>query len=230
MRKLTIIVRNEIDNYRKNIAILAIVVLPIFMSKMISYTMHVAGQETFLLSVWILFAQLMVGIMLTGPNLVEEREMRTFDALLCTPVSFRFIILSKGLATLCVSIVCQLCVYILNTELSSSLLLVLIPMVVGGSIFTLVGIVIGLKVNSSQTCAAVASTVMVVLFIVVSVYQAFPDWLQTCMVLIPSISVAGIINDLMQGQVVSWIEVGITTIWLVMFLLWVRRIEKLWTR
>lgn len=43
-------------------------------------------------------AQVMVGIMLNGPNIIEERESKTIDALLCTPFTFRQIMISKGLA------------------------------------------------------------------------------------------------------------------------------------
>jgi ABC-2 type transport system permease protein len=56
--------------------------LPVFMSKIIISVMDKNGINFMLLSTWILFAQVMVGIMMTGPGLIEERESKTFDALL----------------------------------------------------------------------------------------------------------------------------------------------------
>lgn len=76
MRNTLILIKHEIINLLRNPAILAVVLLPIFMSKIITATMKMADQEFLLLSIWILFAQVMVGIMLTGPNLIEEREAK----------------------------------------------------------------------------------------------------------------------------------------------------------
>lgn len=129
----------ELSTYLKNPSILAIVFLPIIMSKIITAAMNIGGQEIFLLSVWILFAQVMVGIMLTGPNIIEEREAKTIDALLCTPFTFREIMFSKGLAILILSMFSQINVYIINRGITSELFALIIPMLIGGSLFILLG-------------------------------------------------------------------------------------------
>lgn len=222
--------RNELSCYLNNPATLAIVVLPIIMSKIITESMEIAGQELFLLSVWILFAQVMVGIMLTGPNIIEEREARTIDALLCTPLSFGQIIFSKGLAILILSMFSQVCVYIINRGVTKQLFALLIPMLVGGALFTLIGAIIGLKVKSSQNGSAVSSIAMVLFFLIVSVYESFPHWIRNIIVVIPSISIAEVMNKIMSVNSVAILQSGIVIIWLVLSFLFIKVIEKHWTR
>lgn len=55
------------------------------MAKIIITVVDKGGLDFMLLSTWILFAQVMVGIMITGSGLIEDRECKTFDALLITP-------------------------------------------------------------------------------------------------------------------------------------------------
>ena len=88
-------IKNEFKELVVNPAILGVIILPIFMSKVVTYAMKGIEAGFLLLCVWILFAEVMVGIMLTGPNLIEERESKTFDALLCTPLTYGKILVSK---------------------------------------------------------------------------------------------------------------------------------------
>lgn len=224
-----IIVKNELSTYISNPSILAVVFLPILMSKLVTAAMNIEGQDIFLLSVWILFAQIMVGIMLTGPNIIEERESKTIDALLCTPLTFRQIMLSKGLAILVLSMFSQICVYIINRGVNEVLLYLIIPMLIGGSLFILVGALIGLKVRTSQEGSAVSSIVMVLLFLIATIYESFPEWIVDFMNLIPSISVAEVINGIMADNKLLVIQSLIAVGWFVIGLIYIRIIEKKWT-
>ncbi|WP_051652492.1 ABC transporter ATP-binding protein/permease [Clostridium algidicarnis] len=191
--------------------------------------MNIGGQEIFLLSVWILFAQVMVGIMLTGPNIIEEREAKTIDALLCTPLTFREIMFSKGLAILILSMFSQINVYIINRGITSELFVLIIPMLIGGSLFILLGEIIGLKVGTSQEGSAVSSIVMVLLFLIVSVYESFPEWIGKFMIMIPSISVAEIMNGIMADNTVLLLQSVIVFTWFVLGVIYIKYIEKKWT-
>lgn len=123
------------------------------------------GESNFmLLSTWILFAEVMVGIMLTGPSLLEERESRTFDALLVSPLGRGQIILAKGATVLMFSLLAQCVVFLLNEGAHSGLLAALPYMLAGGIIFVEVGMVIGLKLSSAKNGAAVSSAAMIVFF------------------------------------------------------------------
>ncbi len=206
--------RNELKELVLNPAILAVVILPIFMSKIIGYAMREAGVEFLLLCVWILFAQVMVGIMLTGPNLIEERESKTFDALLCTPLNFRQILMSKCIPILAASLFSQSLVYIINEGIQLTLLKLLVPMLVGGIVFIEIGAIIGLLISSSKTGSAVSAVVMVLLFLIVSVYPSLPQWTYSIFAILPSVEVVEIMNGLSNSQGILWRESIMLVIWL----------------
>lgn len=134
------------------------------------------GQEFMLLPSWILFAQVMVGIMITGPNYIEEKEHKTLDALRVSPLTLYEVIIAKGSAILLFSTLSQLLVFILNMGFNTDLLLSIPVMVVGGALFIQVGFIIGLMMNSSKTASAISSIVMVTLFLIASLYQQLPEW------------------------------------------------------
>lgn len=142
--------KHESKDILGNPATVILIILPIFMAKIIITVVDKSGLDFMLLSTWILFAQVMVGIMITGPGLIEERESKTYDALLITPLSRGQIITAKAGSVLVFSLLSQMIVYVLNQGLTMDLLPSLLYMLLGGIIFVQVGIIIGLKVSSSK--------------------------------------------------------------------------------
>lgn len=221
------LVSHEIKDLLKNPASLILICLPILMSKMIMVVMNQAEDINFiLLSTWVLFAQVMVGIMLTGPNLIEERESRTMDALLLTPLRFIDIVAAKGLSILVFSLFSQICVLLLNQGLSWNLIPTLLILIVGGILFVEIGLIIGLKMNSSKNGTAIASVLMVTLFLVSTLYQAMPEWSYKLFVLIPSIAVVESLNSVQEGSGLLAVEGALLLAWVMGLLLWIRKIGK----
>lgn len=208
-------IRNEFKELILNPAILGVVILPIIMSKVVTYAMQELNVGFLLLCVWILFSQVMVGIMLTGPNLIEERESKTFDALLCTPLTFGKIVVSKCVPILICSLFSQIMVFVVNEGVNSKLLELFIPMVIGGIIFVEIGAVIGLLIESSKNGSAVSAMVMIALFLVVSVYPSLPQWTYSIFVFLPSVEVVEIMSALSNSQGILWIELILLIAWLV---------------
>ena len=196
------------------------------MSKIISYAMAASGMEFLMLSIWILFAQVMVGIMLTGPNLIEEREGKTIDALLCSPLNLFQIITAKGLTILFFSMISQLAVYIINRGFDANLIMVLVPMIIGGIIFIEIGAVIGMTISSSKNGSAASAVIMVLLFLVVSVYPSLPNWTYKFFMILPSVDVTEVMTALMDTGEILWYESAIGIVWLVLLTLVLVRIGK----
>ncbi len=218
------LVKNEISNYLKDPSILALIVLPIVMSKLVTSAMKSTELDMFLISMWIIFAQLMVGIMLSAPNITQERESKTIDALTCTPVKLSGIISSKVVAIFIMSLFSQILVFIVNIGFTDSLLYSLIPIAIGGLLFTLLGVIIGLKSKNSQSTTAISASVMVSLFLVVSVYDIFSKYVKYVLQFIPSISESLLINSIVENDKILIKELGIISVWLVIALLVVRHI------
>ncbi len=220
------LVRHECKDLLRNPSIIILVMLPIFMSKIIISVMDKNGINFMLLSTWILFAQVMVGIMMTGPGLIEERESKTFDALLISPLGRGQIIVAKGLTVLLFSVLSQTVVFLLNQGFASELLSVFPYMLAGGILFVEVGMIIGLKIDSSKNGSAVSSAVMVVFFLLASVYQALPDWTYPFFAALPSIEIVENLNRILNGDGPLLFESLLLPLWMTVLALWIWRTGK----
>ncbi|MEK4058581.1 MULTISPECIES: ABC transporter permease [Paenibacillus] len=220
------LIRHECKDLLCNPSIIILVMLPIFMSKIIISVMDKNGINFMLLSTWILFAQVMVGIMMTGPGLIEERESKTFDALLISPLGRGQIIVAKGLTVLLFSVLSQTVVFLLNQGFASELLLVFPYMLAGGILFVEVGMIIGLKIDSSKNGSAVSSAVMVIFFLLASVYQALPDWTYPFFAALPSIEIVENLNRILNGDGPLLFESLLLPLWMTVLALWIWRTGK----
>lgn len=223
MLKLT---RHECKDSVRNPSILILFMLPVVMSKLIIMVMDENGINFMLLSTWILFAQVMVGIMMTGPGLIEERESKTFDALLVSPLGRGQIILAKGVTVLLFSMVSQMVVLLLNQGFTADLLRILPYMLAGGIIFIEFGILIGLKVSSSKNGSAISSAVMIVFFLVASVYLALPEWTYPLFAILPSIEIVENLNSILDGEGPLLAESLLLALWIAALAYWISRTGK----
>ncbi|WP_231578490.1 ABC transporter permease [Paenibacillus sp. FSL H7-0357] len=223
---MTKLIRHECKDLLRNPSIIILVMLPIFMSKIIISVMDKNGINFMLLSTWILFAQVMVGIMMTGPGLIEERESKTFDALLISPLGRGQILVAKGLTVLLFSVLSQTVVFLLNQGFASELLSVFPYMLAGGILFVEVGMIIGLKLDSSKNGSAVSSAVMVVFFLLASVYQALPDWTYPFFAALPSIEIVENLNRILNGDGPLLFESLLLPLWMTVLALWIWRTGK----
>ncbi len=229
--KVLAMLNNEIKNYLKSPASLVLVFLPVLMSKLIGLTMqgNEANVDIFLVSMWVIFAQVMVGIMLMGPNLLEEKDNKTLHALLCTPLSFKQILFTKGAAILILSLFSQVAVVFVSqgTNVDSSLLF---PMIAGGTIFTMLGLIIGLKAKSIQSGTAISSVVMVGMFLIVSIYTTFPPMVIEICNFIPSVALSQIMNSINDTGKILLQPSLIIMMWLVVGMIVLHIIEKQWKK
>jgi ABC-2 type transport system permease protein len=212
MRNVWKLGKQELTECVSNPAILVLVLLPVFMSKIIIGVMNMAEQELMLLPSWILFAQVMVGIMLTGPNLLEERTAKTIDALLVTPLSYREVIAGKGIAITALSLVSQLLVVAVNGAVTTVTVPIMAILLLGSVLFMNAGFIVGMIMNSIKSGTAVSSVLMVVCFLIGTIYPALPDW-KSAFVILPSVQIVEILQRLMQGNGLLGLETVLLIAW-----------------
>lgn len=205
------LIKHEFMDFLKQPPLWMLVILPIIMSVLIIGLMIETGQELMLLPSWILFAQVMVGIMIIAPGFIEEKEQKTLDALLISPLTLRQVITAKCTTILIFSLASQLLVYTLNIGFTKELWTILPFMIVGGILFIQVGLTLGLLMNSSKTAAAISSVVMVVLFITATFYQQLPEW-KYILQFIPSLVVTENIHGIFNEQF-SLYKTGLLILW-----------------
>lgn len=173
------------------------------------------GQEFMLLPSWILFAQVMVGIMITAPNYIEEKEHKTLDALRVSPLTLNAVIIAKGGTILLFSTLTQLLVFILNIGINTDLFMAIPVMLVGGTLFILIGFVIGLIMSSSKTASAISSIVMVTLFLIASLYKQLPEW-ESILRFVPSVVVVENLIAVFNREFVVF-DIVLILFWTILF-------------
>ncbi len=157
----------------------------------------------------------MVGIMITAPNYIEEKEHKTLDALRVSPLTLNEVMIAKGGTILLFSTLTQLLVYSLNVGINTDLFMAIPVMVVGGTLFILIGFVIGLIMDSSKTASAISSIVMVTLFLIASLYQQLPEW-ENVLQFIPSVVVVENLIAVFNREFVMF-DIVLLLFWTVLF-------------
>lgn len=113
-----------------------------------------------LLPAWVVML-LLSSITLMPQSIATERQSRTLAALLVTPLRLWEIILGKGLFGALIGVVGGLAILLANESLTGNLGLVLLVLGLGATVATLIGILIGLLVETPQNAAGVATALYI---------------------------------------------------------------------
>lgn len=151
---------------RRNITLWVMVTLPVVLSVFIVQLMDDSGAPVHLtVPMWVLFAQVMIGVMTLVLNYVDEKEKGTLEALSLTTVGPHRIAAAKMVFVLLLSVVGQLIVLGINQGFVGNVPLLLGVVLLGGAVFVGVGMVVSVFVRTERTGAAIASAVMVLFFL-----------------------------------------------------------------
>lgn len=173
---------------------------------------HPRGLRPVTTSFLMVYALVVVGLMVAPNLMIEEKELRTMDALLISPASAGQIVLAKALTGL------LYCLLAAGLVLAASA-----PMVVhwdigllaalGGALFTVsMGLLLGVILNVRQQLVIWSSVLMFPLFVPVIASEILTDLQAPAAVgqvvsLLPTVAVAEAIRWALSGQV-PWAEIG----------------------
>jgi len=218
------------NDFRRNPALWIMAGIPVLLSFVVVKVMinETTGPAD-AVPMWLLFAQAMIGIMTVALNFVDEKEKKTLEALIITPATYRAVALSKMLFVFALVLVGQLCVLLINGGLIGNIPWLFLLMAVGGAVFVSIGLLISLFSETERNGSAVASVIMVVLFLSGVVYEAFGSLAQVLR-FIPSGLVINLFRDTMHNQPINVTDLAALLAWLLAFLLlaeWKIRAELL---
>jgi ABC-2 type transport system permease protein len=148
------------------------------------------GAETLSLSarlvpLIVMYALIMAGVFLTAFAVVDEREKRTLDALLVTPVRLSEVLLAKALLGFAIAVAMALVTLALNGVLGASLAGLLLSVAVAALVATAIGLVFATGARNVQMLFALIKGTG---FLIVApvVFYLFPDWPQWVAKLFPT--------------------------------------------
>jgi ABC-2 type transport system permease protein len=157
------------------------------------------------------YALVVTGLMVAPNLMIEEKELKTLDALLVSPASAGQIVTAKALTGL------FYCIVAAGLALAASAPLVVhwdiaVLAAICGSLFTVsVGLLLGIALNSRQQLIIWAAVLMFPLFIPVIASEILPDiqapaLLQQVISLVPTVPVAEATRWALSGEV-PWEEI-----------------------
>jgi len=150
--------------------------------------------------------------LMVAPNLmIEEKELRTMDALLISPASVGQIVIAKALTGLVYCLAAGGLVMAASAPLVVHWDLAILA-IIGGSLFTVaVGLLLGVTLNSRQQLIIWSAVLMFPLFIPVIASEILPDiqapdLVQQVVSLVPTVPVAEATRWALSGQF-PWTEI-----------------------
>lgn len=174
---------------------------------------HPRGLQPVTTSFLMAYALVIVGLMVAPNLMIEEKELKTMDALLISPASAGQIVTAKSLTGLLYCLVAGGLVLVVSAGLIVHWEIALLA-VICGSLFTVsAGLLLGVVLNSRQQLILWSAVLMFPLFIPVIASEVLPDiqapaLVQQIVSLIPTVAVAEATRWALSGSV-PWTEIGI---------------------
>ena len=130
-----------------------------------------------LLPMMILFALLIAGMFVTAFSLVDEREKKTLDAVLVTPVKLSEMLVAKAGLGFIMAVLMAYVTMLLNGALGSQPAALFIALIIAGLMSAEFGLIYGTVAKDSRTLFTLMKTLNIFLLAPV-VFYIFPEWPQ----------------------------------------------------
>jgi ABC-2 type transport system permease protein len=173
---------------------------------------HPDGLQPVTTSFLMVYALVVVGLMIAPNLMIEEKELRTMDALLISPASVGQIVTAKALAGLVYCLLAAALVLASSAPMVVHWNIALLA-AVGGSLFAVsLGLLLGVILNARQQLIVWAAVLAFPLFVPVIASQFLTDLqapalVQQVVSLVPTVAVAKATRWALSGQV-PWAEIG----------------------
>lgn len=125
----------------------------------------------------VLFSLLISGVLVTAFGLVQERENKTLEAVLVTPIRFSEVLMAKAGIGLILAILMAMVTLFLNGALGSQLSALILALFIAGLMAVEFGLIYGMVSKDAKTLFTLIKTLNGLLLAPV-VFYLFPDWPQ----------------------------------------------------
>jgi ABC-2 type transport system permease protein len=125
----------------------------------------------------VLFSIIISGMLVTSFGLVQERENKTLDAILVTPVRFSDVLAAKAGIGLILAVFSAFLTLVLNGVLGSHPYLLLAGLFIAALMAAELGLIFGTAVSDINTLFTLIKTLNIIILAPV-IFYIFPDWPQ----------------------------------------------------
>jgi ABC-2 type transport system permease protein len=134
--------------------------------------------EDRMLPLIVMYAVVIAGLFLPASSMVEEREQRTLDALLITPVRMSEVLAGKGSLGIVLAVLMGWVTLALNGAFGSAPLAMTLFLLLGGVMMAEVGLVIGCWAKDSNTLFTTVKggALLVVAPVIFMLFPSLPQW------------------------------------------------------
>jgi ABC-2 type transport system permease protein len=172
---------------------------------------HPRGFKPVTTSFLMVYALVVVGLMVAPNLMIEEKELRTMDALLISPASAGQIVIAKALTGLLYCLVGAGLVLAANARLVVHWEVAILAAICGALLTVSAGLLLGVALNSRQQLIIWSAVLMFPLFIPVIASEILPDvqaplLLQQVVSLVPTVPVAEATRWALSSQF-PWSEI-----------------------
>jgi ABC-2 type transport system permease protein len=179
----------------------------------------------------VMYALLIAGVFLPSFSLADEREKRTLEALIITPVRLSEVVLAKGILGFVLAIAMAFVTLWMNSALDAQPVALSVALLVAGLMLVMIGLIYG---TASKDVTGVFTLIKGtgVILLGPTLFYVFPDWPQWIAKLFPTYWVINpvyevTINNAGLGDV--WVElligIAITSALAVPLVMLMRRLE-----
>ncbi len=158
-----------------------------------------------------MYALLVAAVFLPSFSLADEREKRTLDALVVTPVKLSEVVTAKGILGFGLAVPMAVVTLWLNSALTARPLALIVVLVVAGVMLVEIGLIYG---TASKDITGVFTLIKGTGFILLAptIFYIFPDWPQWIAKLFPTYWVINPVYEVTinnEGLGTVWVELAI---------------------
>jgi len=167
----------------------------------INITLKTAGLTNSLSSIptWLVFSIIFVGITILPNILTAEKEKKTLDAILISPMSEKEVIVGKTLFGLLLTLIVTFLILLLNNAFTGNVPLMLLLILLGSIVFIGIGLLIASITDNYSTATVLSTLIMTPMFLLTYLGNAIKG-MDVIMHLIPSTYLLNGINEAISNN------------------------------
>ncbi len=195
-RIVAAIVENDLKDLVRNPVTLPLVILPPLLALL---TGRIPGERPGdNLPLWIVYAQVLVGLSLSSLGLAEEKEKKTLEALMVSPATFGEIILGKTLFSLVVTLLSAFLVLAVSGGFTGNMVLAWLWVVLGSVLFIEAGLIVGFYTQNQKSAGALDTPIMLVFMLAPALGAGFKS-IKPLLDFVPSVNLLRLLQRALEA-------------------------------